>query len=82
MTWTGKYKSGVMTGARVGQYKFGLGLANANLEPASVNINWGPEPININLGPGPANANTRYLNLLVLMNVLLFFTFYLQFIMR
>ena len=84
LTWTGKYKSGVMTGARVGQYKFGLGLVNTNLEPGSVNINWGPEPININLGPGlgPANANTRYLNLLVLMNVLLFFTFYLQFIMR
>ena len=32
LTWTGKYKSGVMAGDRVGKCKFGPGPVNTNLE--------------------------------------------------
>ena len=35
LTWIGKYKSGVIAGARVGNTNWGLG---------SVNTNWGPGP--------------------------------------
>ena len=37
LTWTGKYKSGAIAGARVGKYKLG---------PGPVNTNGGPGPVN------------------------------------